>query len=233
MSKNEHQPLDFSMILASSVHDMKNSLGLLLNSLEEVIDESPPSNKRQANQFAILQYEASRINSELVQLLSLYNLGQSRLSVRIDEHYVIDMLEEQLARNQRLLDSKNITAIIECDADCMWYFDTDLVGSVIHNVIVNSVRYTRSNIMISAEITECLEHGEPSLFIRINDDGPGFPEAMLLTAIQPSTSATSTQLGLYFAEQVAAHHKQSTRSGTVTINNEGSLGGAQFILCLP
>ena len=30
------QSIDFSMVLASAVHDMKNSLGMLLNSLDEL-----------------------------------------------------------------------------------------------------------------------------------------------------------------------------------------------------
>lgn len=47
--------LDFSLVLASSVHDMKNSLGMLLNSLEEVIEHSPPKDDLQKKNFSILQ----------------------------------------------------------------------------------------------------------------------------------------------------------------------------------
>ncbi len=45
MTTNDHdelthprgtQSIDFSMVLASAVHDMKNSLGMLLNSLDEL-----------------------------------------------------------------------------------------------------------------------------------------------------------------------------------------------------
>jgi signal transduction histidine kinase len=69
ISNNE---LDFSFVLASSVHDMKNSLGMLLGSLEEIIDESTTDSDAQKHRFSILQYEATRINTELVQLLSIY-----------------------------------------------------------------------------------------------------------------------------------------------------------------
>ena len=48
MTTNDHdelthprgtQSIDFSMVLASAVHDMKNSLGMLLNSLDELRQE--------------------------------------------------------------------------------------------------------------------------------------------------------------------------------------------------
>ena len=37
------QNIDFSMVLASAVHDMKNSLGMLLNSLDELRTEHEES----------------------------------------------------------------------------------------------------------------------------------------------------------------------------------------------
>jgi len=81
---------EFSLILASSVHDMKNSLSMLLSSLEEVIHDAQARDEHQAKQFATLQYEASRINGELVQLLSVYRMQKDRLPVAIDEYYVAE-----------------------------------------------------------------------------------------------------------------------------------------------
>ncbi len=38
----EEAPLDFAFVLASSVHDMKNSLGMLLTTLATMMEQSPP-----------------------------------------------------------------------------------------------------------------------------------------------------------------------------------------------
>jgi K+-sensing histidine kinase KdpD len=96
------EQLDFSFVLASSVHDMKNSLSMLLGSLEEMIQDSPPENDKQKTHISTLQYEASRINSELIQLLNIYRLQNRSLQFSIDENYVIETFEDQIARNDVL-----------------------------------------------------------------------------------------------------------------------------------
>ena len=93
----EQMPIDFSFVLASSVHDMKNSLGMLLHTLSAMMENSPPKDAEQARFFSTLEYEAARINGELVQLLSLYRMDENTMVVVIDEHHPIDIIEEQIA----------------------------------------------------------------------------------------------------------------------------------------
>ncbi|HMU67097.1 MAG TPA: sensor histidine kinase, partial [Cellvibrionaceae bacterium] len=100
------EKVDFSLVLAASVHDMKNSIGMLIGSLEQVIDELPPVNDVQAQHFNTLQYEASRINGELVQLLTIYRMQNDLLPFRQDQHYVLDVLEDQIARNHVLIENR-------------------------------------------------------------------------------------------------------------------------------
>lgn len=229
---NKSQDADFSLVLASSVHDMKNSLGMLLNSLEEIIRETPPSSDRQAQQFAILQYEASRINTELIQLLSIYRMQNNRLPLLIDDHYVVEMLEDQVARNDMLFNTRKLEADIDCGEDLLWYYDHELIGSVIHNVLVNAARYSQARILIRAAIVD------DQLEITVADDGSGYPEFMLgEDAADESASVDfeqgSTHLGLYFARMIAAMHTRNDCRGHVALSNDSELGGGQFKLTLP
>lgn len=228
---NNKDTVDFSLVLASSVHDMKNSIGMLIASLETVIEEQPPENERQLNHFNTLQYEASRINSELVQLLTIYRMQNDHLPLRIDQHYVIDVLEDQLARSHTLIESRGISLQLECDDNLEWYFDADLVGSVVQNVIVNCSRYTRSRLLVSATVEQdCLR-------IIVADDGGGYPQSMLEAPSnlvgRAQVSGGNTHLGLYFAEQIAQLHKQKNRVGFISLSNGGPLGGGCFSMCLP
>src|SRR5690606_33718720 len=142
-------PIDFSFVLASSVHDMKNSLGMLLSTLAAMMEKSPPRDAEQAEFFSTLEYEAARINGELVQLLSLYRMDEKTLAIVIDEHQVDDIIEEQIARNDTLLKSRNIDVEIKCDPDLFWHFDNELIGGVINNLIVNCARYCKNELQIS------------------------------------------------------------------------------------
>lgn len=223
-------PIDFSFVLASSVHDMKNSLGMLLNTLSAMMANSPPKDAQQAQFFSVLEYEAARINGELVQLLSLYRMDENTMSVVIDEHHVIDIIEEQIARNDTLLKSRRIDVQVDCDGDSIWYFDSELIGGVLNNLIVNCARYSREQLLIN--VAE--ENG--FLCIAIADDGQGYPDNMLVGPLPQtpvSFSSGNTRLGLLFTRKVLELHKSKKGQGYMTIANNGPLGGGVLTLYLP
>ena len=65
------QAIDFASVLASTVHDMKNSLCMLIQSTEFIQQESQQLSEPAKDELARLNYEANRLNSNLLQLLSL------------------------------------------------------------------------------------------------------------------------------------------------------------------
>lgn len=223
--------LDFSLVLASSVHDMKNSVGMLLASLEEFVHDTDDRSPQQNKQLATLQYEASRINGELVQLLSLYRMQGNRLPVHIEENYPSETLEDQVARNDMLFQMRNVEVEIDCDEDLRWYYDNELVGGVVQNVLVNCARYTKKRIKVA------ISKLEEELCIAIADDGGGYPGDMLenplINSDRVDFQTGSTHLGLFFAASVAAMHQQKQRSGRIQLKNNGLLGGGEFRLYLP
>lgn len=223
--------IDFSFVLASSVHDMKNSLGMLLNTLGEVMESYPPQNDAHSKSYAVLEYEAARINSELIQLLSLYRLQNEKIHVHIDEYFVIDILNEQIARNHGLLQTRMIQLELDCSESLQGYFDTDLIGGVINNMLVNCARYCKQRLRVAAEQTQ------QGLCISIEDDGPGYPEDMLSDANQHESrigfASGRPHLGLLFANKVALMHKTKNRQGSIQLANGGRLGGGCFNLYLP
>ncbi len=230
MSTNETD--DFSLVLASSVHDMKNSLGMLLDTLQQVVEATPPRDDGQARQFATLQYEAARINTELVQLLAVYRMQNRSLPVQVDQHFLIDVLEEQVARNDMLCQTRKLSLEVDCDEDLAWYFDAELVGGVVNNILVNSARYSREKILLRALVEQ------QQLVITIADDGAGYPPAMLENSGQDSAAgvnfaAGNTHLGLFFARRVANMHRRGEMSGRIQLSNGGPLGGGVFTLILP
>jgi K+-sensing histidine kinase KdpD len=226
----KEEQLDFSFVLASSVHDMKNSLSMLLSSLEEMIHDSPPQNDEQKDHISILQYEASRINSELIQLLNIYRLQNKSLQFSIDENYVIETFEDQIARNDVLFKTKNIEVDVECDSELIWFYDNELLGNVIHNILINSTRYAKSKIKLTASVNN------ERLSIIIEDDGLGFPDFMLQAALpenNKNSSADSTRLGLFFAAKIASFHRKDENKGEIALSNGGSLGGGVFSIVIP
>lgn len=229
-SKNDSPAtIDFSMLLASSVHDIKNSLGMLLSSLDEVIDVTTEDKPEQRKNYSILRSEASRINNALIYLLGLYRLQSDQLSIKLEEIYVCDFLEEQVASQQLLFDLNNIAVSVECDDNLIGFFDENLIAGVINNILVNGAKYTGDSIIIRA-----WEH-QQALQISINDNGQGYPQDLLDTVSNKDRgidfTSGSTNLGLFFSKEIAALHRSRGEQGSITLNNS-ELGGC-FTLSLP
>lgn len=221
--------IDFSMVLASAVHDMKNSLGMLLNSLEELRNEHEQS-LTGSDKFNMLQYEAERMHNDLVQLLGIYRLGENNLSAHIDEHCVADFLKEHMARHIPLLQGLGIEYSFFAD-NIHGFFDEDLLTGVLNNTINNAIRYTKSRIRLTAR------EDNGYLVLSVEDDGQGYPENMQHTGTLDFKSldfkSGSTSLGLFFASSVAKLHSEGERTGYIKLHNGGSLGGGVFEIWLP
>ncbi len=227
---NEKQP-DFSMIIASAVHDMKNSLSMLLHSVDQMCEELPDDWQQKSN-TTVVKYEAERVNSYLVQLLGLYRLQNQLLSLHIDEHFVSDILDEQSAHYSAMLSDKKVSLNIFCEQSLSWYFDREIILGVLNNALNNASRYTKSAIDIIAFVEDNI------LIIELHDDGEGYPENLLqaspgeiINNINFQTGSTS--LGIYFAEMVTKLHTQNGKQGGIKLSNGGRHGGGVFTMTLP
>lgn len=222
--------LDFSGVLASTIHDMKNSLGMVLNSLDGIVDKEAGKCACTPEQVAQLQYEARRVNDNLIQLLTLYKVEKRQYVENITEQSVADFLEECYLLNKPLLEHKGLPLEIECDEDLLWFFDRDLMAGVVNNVVNNTLRYTRERVKVAA----CKEDGY--LHIRVEDDGAGFPERMLESVTHETEidfRKGHTGLGIFFCSQVAALHENKGRKGHIALSNDSELGGGCFSIYLP
>lgn len=222
--------LDFSDVLASSVHDIKNSLAMAMNILDSLVAD-PETRIGDKGKLNALQKEAQRANNNLIQLLSLYKLEKQQLSPNIGEVNVDEFLEELLAENSTLVQTMGITVDIDCDDMLTGYFDENLIRGVLNSTLGNAERYTRSRILLSAA-----EEGG-YLVIRIEDDGDGYPGHMLQSTRGKTTSdafsSGHTQLGLVFAAAIAELHTAGDRTGHIALRNGHELSGGCFELWLP
>lgn len=223
--------LDFSTVIASTVHDMKNSLAMLGQAHAQWLTQLPEE-LRGGSERGVIEYEFARLNGMLVQLLGLYKLGVNQLPLRPGYQEVEDFICAQLARHDEVLHSRGIAARCEVEEfDLMGFFDQELLSSVAANIIANSIRYARSALLISAR-----EEGG-QLLLSINDDGVGYPQAMLDQqadyVLGLNQSSGSTGLGLYFAARIAELHERNGVRGRIELRNGGPLGGGEFRIYLP
>lgn len=228
----EQEDINFSDFIASSIHDMKNSLNIQIGFLEELMGECRGKvDESVRKQLGHTIYEANRMNVNLIQILSLYKLGKSIYPMDISEQSVREVLEEVVLQDQFIMNQKGIAVSVDCDEDCYWYFDRDLVSGVLVNALNNAYHYTTDKIRIAALIRDGM------LEIRVEDNGRGYPESMLQESITDSKGISfatgSTGLGLYFSSRVAGMHRNAGQQGGLAIENGGAYGGGCFVVKLP
>ncbi len=229
----EPEDINFSDFIASSVHDMKNSLSIQIGFLEELMsDHSDKIDPDTLDRLGHTIYEAGRMNVNLIQILSLYKLGRSIYPMDISEHSVCDVLSEVVLQNQSIMTYKGIEVSVDCAPDCYWYFDRDLVSGALINALNNAYNYTKDKIRVAAAISE-----NGTLEIRVEDNGRGYPESLLFSGVGEkrgiSFATGSTGLGFYFSSRIAGMHRNNGQQGYLSLENGGKLGGGCFVLTLP
>lgn len=222
---------DLTVFLASSVHDMKNSISMMIGSLQDIVSTSDPETYPHYRDMAQMLYETQRINGNLIQLLTLYKFDNHLYPFSPDSVAIEDFVREAQSHVRTLLNSKKIGFEADFAPDLYGEFDQDLVTGVIVHAMNNAAHYTRDRIRLAI----CEQDG--ALEFRVEDNGRGFPQAMIdegAAAMRGTNFGTgSTGLGLYFSAVVAQTHRNRDRRGSIQLENGGSLGGGCFVLRLP
>lgn len=224
------QPINFSTILANSIHDAKNALGHIDQSLEQMKTDESLSNNAE-NIVKKIKLTSQSVNQNLVRVLSLYKLSNHDHALLIDEVNVRDFFEEIAVNQTPLLSIGGLTLEIQCDDDITGYFDYELIKSVLEAALHNASKFAKTTIRLTAIKDEYL-------IIGIEDDGPGYDADLLdeSTSIKQGVSfepGGSTGLGLFFAHQILSAHSNKNRNGSINLASSSGLGGARFSINLP
>ncbi len=217
--------------LVSSVHDMKNSVSMLICGLEKALASVEATKLSTHAELMQMNHEAKRINNNLIQLLTLYKLGHKIYPFDPQSVCLDDFLHVMVVQYSESLKFHGINLEVLATPGMYWYFDEDLISGVIGNALNNAMRYTRDCIRIIAE-----EH-EGKLELRIEDNGNGYPNEILQESDDYVRNVDfqggSTGLGFYFSAMVARMHHHQGCLGELKLENGGSLRGACFVLRLP
>ena len=216
---------EFVDLLANVAHDIKNSLSLVLSAAEtlELVPDLPPA-AREA--LLDVQHQCRRAASDLLHLLGAFKLERGRPLVAPMPVDCEELLAEVAAYHRELLAGKGIELRVRaCEVDT-WTFDRGLVLGVLNATLLNAFRHARNLITLDCSVRDRF------VVFSVEDDGPGYPPALLAQgeSLQPAHALDSTGLGLYFARRIAALHRREDRTGRVELANRP---GGCFELWLP
>lgn len=230
---NQPQTLDTHILLASTIHDMKNSLGMMMHAIDKVVPSADRLPGDLQKDYASYKLQAQAVNDQMQQLLTLYRIDQSQYFLNTDQHYLQDFLYAALEQHEQICQLSGRNLHVTCqNEDLDWFFDQTLVMGMINNALNNCYKYGGNKIRVDARVQNSY------LAIRIMDNGNGFPDTILQ---QHSSKRTidfkqgGTGLGLYFSEVCAKLHTNKGHEGKLILSNlpneNGS--GSCFTILLP
>lgn len=225
----DYTQLPFDDVIGASVNDMRNSLGQVLYKLSSV-SEGIQGDSAEAG-LKVVEYEVTRMQNVINQLHGLYLLESDKLIVQTQEVYILELVDDILASMENLFKSNGIEIKVTGD-DLCWYLDPYLLTGMLNIAVLNAVRYTQSQILIS--VAEC----EQGLSLSIDDNGAGYPDVVLERFNSVKSGHTielvsSQTIGWLYCEKIASQHKNQGRSGETILNNESLIGGGRLRIILP
>jgi len=224
--------IDFSTLMASSVHDMKNIIAAVSQAYESLVAQMPVE-LQQSAEVRLIESESLRLDAMLVQLLGMYKFEHGQLQVQTDYQRIDDLFEDLHIRHADLLEYRKVSLHIEQDdPDLEGFFDRNLIATVLDNALGNALNHCRKAICLQASAVD------GAVLLSVSDDGSGYPASMLGQVRQREASGIdlttgSTGLGLYFAASIVAMHDQPSASATLELLNGGPFGGACLQIGLP
>ena len=216
-------PFDSNDLFAALLHEMKNNLGLLALTLDEM--RTHPGGDY-AEQLQTSRLLCERVIDRLRQSLLLYKKGNDRFVLNVDACPVRDFVRELAQTADSLAGGRlDIEVALADEAPDLWFFDRNLVEMALVSAIHNSIQYAGAHIGIEAGLSDGM------MRFTVRDDSPGYPEHILdCVARDLPFSARGTGLGLTFAKLIALAHENRGRRGALRLANDG---GAVFSLLLP
>lgn len=225
-----HNPQLADQLLAASIHEIKNRFGLVFSQLDQLLAALPLDEELSHNAEQI-KSEAEFIGAELVRVLASYKTLEGEQLVNQDQQFLVDFLEEKVARHANTISAHNLKLDYECDEELDGFFDAGILNIVLDTAIYNAVKEGAKTILLTADYVD-----DFFLRIRIHDDGPGFPQSLLDTDFshgELKADGQSTGLGLYFAQRLISQHQEGEKIGRVELGASDRLSGACVSLYLP
>lgn len=225
--------VDFSTLMASTVHDLKNVIAAIGQAYESLHAQMPETLQRSAD-ARLIERESGRLDAMLMQLLGLYKLEHQQLKPNPTYHRLDDFFEDLVNRHKELLSHRGIECRIVLAEDGLeGFFDAGLLATVLDNALGNALRHCRHALCLSGW------REQDRIWLSLCDDGPGFAPERLGPVCAEQTGSTvdpqtgSTGLGLYFAERMVALHDLDGQPALLQLRNGGALPGACVEIALP
>jgi two-component system sensor histidine kinase CpxA len=212
------------LLLRDVSHELRSPLARLRVGLGLARREAPPSMEEHLDR---IESETLRLNDLIGQILSLSYLETLHEIELPDNVSVSDLLADLLPDLQYEASQHECAVTCSIGPDCYVKGDAELIRAAVENVVRNAIRYVPNAGLVHVEAALVERDGKQMSVIRIDDNGPGIPDAELKSVLDPFYRADKSRhwqktgfgIGLAIANRAAQVH-----GGTIDLRNRPDCG---------
>lgn len=196
-----------TQFIQAAAHDMRNPLGVALNSLE-MLDEMLKGDDTANEVIKIAMLGVSRIQDLIDDLLNLEHI-ESGYGFNLSEIHIGELVNEVAAEIRPSLDEHKLTFSADVEHDLpITPVDRKWVVRAMLNYLTNACKYATDG----GHVQLCVFAKPPMLHIEVTDNGPGIPAELQARLFERFYRANAenhipgTGLGLAIVKSVAEAH---------------------------
>jgi signal transduction histidine kinase len=199
-------------------HDLRSPL-LSIKGLLSLVMKSPGIEEKLIQYLKLADQSVGRLDETIKEILDYSR--NARLKADITEVNLKDSLE-QIFTDLRFVDNQQVEFRMDIQGSPIIRTDKTRIQILLKNIIGNSVKYKKANIMDSF-VDVNVSRIDDELVIRISDNGEGIPEKHLAKIFEMFYRAThtgvGTGLGLYICREIV-----NKLGGSIDVQSEYTVG---------
>src|SRR5262245_22249425 len=218
--------------LATLAHELRNPLSPISNALSlwpHVIDDKIELERLRA----VIGRQLKQLVRLIDDLLDVARFSRGKIVLRKQTVALDDVIHAAVESVKPTIDADGHQLTLAIPRQPIYInADSARLTQVFANILNNAAKYTIRN----GAITICVEKSGAEAVVRIQDNGPGIPTAMLDKIFEPFVQVNRTVdssqgglgIGLTLAQQLVKLH-----GGTIAAHSDGVGQGSEFIVTLP
>jgi signal transduction histidine kinase len=205
--------------LAHELRNPLNSAKLQLELLERRLRRNGDDPKL-TGPLGLAHHEIERLSRLLNEFLAFARPPDLALG----EHDAVALIREVIASERALADARGATIELVAPEPVVAYIDATKLQQIVQHLIRNAVEAVHPG----GRVAVALHGDDDQLYVRVDDDGPGIPEAVQRRIYEPffSTKESGTGLGLAIVHSMVTLH-----GGTIEIASTAN--GTRFEVAMP
>lgn len=229
-----------SRFLSTVSHELRSPLTSIKAFAEILLDSPTPDAETRERFLQIINKETDRLSRLISDLLDLVKIESGRVSWRLAETDLQDIVAEATAASASLASEKDVHLQLPRSGPHPVLVDRDRLQQVVTNLIGNAIKFTSAGGRIQVRLDRTVSSGphsaSPGDFVRVavEDSGPGIPPEdrervfeQFYQGGKDRSARSGTGLGLTISREIILHH-----GGEIWVESQPG-SGSTFYFTVP